>query len=279
MTKPRLGHINFLNVLPLTYSLVHDNYQDGIHIVNGVPAVINNDLLTGRLDAAEVSSIVYARNSDKLSILPDVCVRSDSEVQSIILVSKKPIYELNEDTIILTAKSATSHVLLKIIMNKAYDANPNYYVRHLTPSELVPADASASLFIGDDALYINHHRKKYDYYYYDLGREWKKMTGLSMVYAIWVVNRDFAKNNPDAVKLLYERVYNGIRHGYKKKHEIISSAIESNPFTYEQLDTYLERIRWNLTEEYVEGLKMFYRMAYDMRLIRNRVHLHFADVF
>lgn len=279
MVKPRLGHINFLNVLPLTYSFEHDNYNDGINIVNGVPAVVNNDLLTGRLDAAEVSSIVYARHSDKFLILPDVCVRSDSEVQSIILVSRKPIYELNEDKIILTAKSATSHVLLKIIMHYAYDANPNYYVRNVTPSELVPSDASAALFIGDDALYINHHRKKYDYYYYDLGREWNKLTGLSMVYAVWVVDRNFAQNQPDEVKHLYDTVYRGIRHGYKKKHEIITYAVDKHPFTYEQLNTYLERIRWNLTDEYVEGLKRFYRMAYDMKLIRQKVNVEFADVF
>lgn len=279
MEKPRLGHINFLNVLPLTYSLEHDNYKDGVTIVNGVPAVINNDLLTGRLDAAEVSSIVYARHSEKLRILPDVCVRSNSEVQSIILVSRKPIYELNEDKIILTAKSATSHVLLKIIMHYAYDANPTYYIRNVTPSELVPSDAAAALFIGDDALYINHHRKKYDYYYYDLGREWNELTGLAMVYAVWVVNSDFADGNPEAVKHLYDIVYRGIRHGYKKKHEIITQAIEEHPFTYEQLNTYLERIRWNLTDEYLEGLETFYRMAYDMRLIKNKVKIKFADVF
>ena len=152
MITPRLGHINFLNVLPLTYSFHHDNFADGLKISNGVPAVVNNDLINHRLDAAEVSSIVYARNSEKLFLLPDVCVRSDSEVQSIILVSRKPIYDINEDKIILTAKSATSHCLLKIILRNGYDARPNYYVRHISPENPVPADATASLLLGYDAL-------------------------------------------------------------------------------------------------------------------------------
>ena len=112
MNTPRLGHIHFLNVLTLTYGLNTLNLKDGIQLKNGVPAVMNNDLLTGRLDASEVSSIVYARNYEDLLILPDLCVRADGPVQSILLVSRKPIEEINEDKIILTARSATAHCLL-----------------------------------------------------------------------------------------------------------------------------------------------------------------------
>ena len=170
MNKPRLGHIHFLNVLPLTYGLNNLNLKEGLELRNGVPAVMNNDLLTGRVDASEVSSIVYARNYEDLLVLPDLCVRADGEVRSILLVSKKPIEEINEDKIILTAQSATAHCLLKIIMAKAYDASPRYYTRNLTPAHPVPNDATASLLIGDDALYVYHHQQKDKYYYYDLGR-------------------------------------------------------------------------------------------------------------
>ena len=279
MITPRLGHINFLNVLPLTYSFHHDNFADGLKISNGVPAVVNNDLINHRLDAAEVSSIVYARNSEKLFLLPDVCVRSDSEVQSIILVSRKPIYDINEDKIILTAKSATSHCLLKIILRNGYDARPNYYVRHISPENPVPADATASLLIGDDAPWLYHNRKKYDYFYYDLGREWKKMTGVGMVYATWVVNRDFVKQHHEETKMLYDRIYRGIQNGYAKKDEIIKSVLDDKPFTYDQVSVYLERIRWNLTDEYLEGLKLFYSMAHDMNLIDHRPEIEVADVY
>lgn len=279
MITPRLGHINFLNVLPLTYSFHHDNFADGLKISNGVPAVVNNDLINHRLDAAEVSSIVYARNSEKLFLLPDVCVRSDSEVQSIILVSRKPIYDINEDKIILTAKSATSHCLLKIILRNGYDARPNYYVRHISPENPVPTDATASLLIGDDALWLYHNRKKYDYFYYDLGREWKKMTGVGMVYATWVVNRDFVKQHHEETKMLYDRIYRGIQNGYAKKDEIIKSVLDDKPFTYDQVSVYLERIRWNLTDEYLEGLKLFYSMAHDMNLIDHRPEIEVADVY
>ena len=207
MNKPRLGHIHFLNVLPLTYGLNNLNLKEGLELRNGVPAVMNNDLLTGRVDASEVSSIVYARNYEDLLVLPDLCVRADGEVRSILLVSKKPIEEINEDKIILTAQSATAHCLLKIIMAKAYDASPRYYTRNLTPAHPVPNDATASLLIGDDALYVYHHQQKDKYYYYDLGREWKKLTDRCMVYAVWTVHKSFAQANPEGVQFIYDRLY------------------------------------------------------------------------
>ena len=278
MVKPRLGHIHFLNVLPITYSLNNLNYKEGLELSNGVPAVINNDLLNNRVDVSEVSSIVYARNYDKLLMLPDLCVRADGEVRSIILVSKKPIEEINEDKIILTAQSATSHCLLKIIMAKAYDANPQYFIRNLTPDNPVPNDATAALFIGDDALNVNLHQEPYKHYYYDLGREWKKLTGRCMVYAVWTVNKEFAKSNPEGMQLVYERLYKGVQAGFSNLREAIATIVDKTPFTPRQLDEYLHVIKWNLTEEYIENLEVFYELAYEQGLIPRKPKIKIAPV-
>ena len=243
-----------------------------------MPAVINNDLLNNRVDVSEVSSIVYARNYDKLLMLPDLCVRADGEVRSIILVSKKPIEEINEDKIILTAQSATSHCLLKIIMAKAYDANPQYFIRNLTPDNPVPNDATAALFIGDDALNVNLHQEPYKYYYYDLGREWKKLTGRCMVYAVWTVNKEFAKSNPEGMQLVYERLYKGVQAGFSNLREAIATIVDKTPFTPRQLDEYLHVIKWNLTEEYIENLEVFYELAYEQGLIPRKPKIKIAPV-
>ena len=76
-----------------------------------------------------------------------------------------------------------------------------------------------------------------------------------------------------------DRIYRGIQNGYAKKDEIIKSVLDDKPFTYDQVSVYLERIRWNLTDEYLEGLKLFYSMAHDMNLIDHRPEIEVADVY
>ena len=179
-----IGHINFLNVLPFSYGYAHAA-QD-LQIVRGVPTFLNAELKAGRIDLSNISSIEYARQSDELLILPKICVRADDDVTSIVLVSRKPIENLRGDKIILTSKSATAQRLLKIILHESYDAEPEYVTRAVSVENPVDEDATAALLIGDDALQIYLHRPK-NFHVYDVGKEWKKLTGRQMVYALWAV--------------------------------------------------------------------------------------------
>ena len=288
---PRVGHINFLNMLPLTYSFAN-GAAEGLSVIRAVPSVLNSDLISGRLDAAGISSIAYARHAEELLILPKVCVGSDGPVQSIVLISKKPIEALGKDKVILTAKSATSHCLLKIILRGAYGAIPNYYTRNITPEEPVPADATASLFIGDDALWLYHHPPA-GLYLYDLGQEWKALTGQKMVYALWAVRREFANRDPEGVKLLQERIQRAFQSfirnalpgparpagGLSYRETIIQTALEERRFTYDQLADYLgPAVRWDLNEDYLQGLQTFYTMAHEMNLIDHMPKIQFAKI-
>lgn len=277
MSYPRVGHINFLNVLPLSWSYAH-GADRGLAITRGVPAVLNNDIINHRLDVSNVSSIVYARQSEELVVLPDVCVSTDGDVESILLVSRKPIEELKDDKIILTAKSATSHCLLKIILRLGYGAIPNYYIRHIAPEDPIPEDATGSLLIGDDALWLYYHKQP-GYYYYDLGHEWKKLTGKKMVYALWVASRKFAEESPELLQLVYDRIHHAFATGLQHKKEAIEEVLPHKPFTYEQLDQYLgPTIRWQLTDDYLDGLKTFYDLAHQMNLIDHVPEIRMAHV-
>ena len=234
---PRVGHIDFLNVLPLAYGYAHGG-ADGLAIERGVPAVLNSDLIAGRLDVSNVSSILYARHADKLRILRGPCVSTDGAVESILLLSRKPIEEIEDDRIALTAKSATSHALLKIILRSGYGAVPTYNVQSLSVEHPIPEDATAALFIGDDALYLYHHASP-SLYVYDLGAEWKKLTGKKMVYALWVASRRFAEQDAAALTRVSRAVRESFAYGLAHKDAAIRSVLDEKPFLYHELDEYL----------------------------------------
>jgi chorismate dehydratase len=126
--KPRAGHIQFLNCLPLYHGLSQTGVLAEIELIKGTPTELNQWLLQGKLDFASISSIEYCRNHEQLVLMPDLTISSDGEVWSVLLFSKVPIEELHGRTIALTNISATSHVLLQIILKDRYRVNANYFV-------------------------------------------------------------------------------------------------------------------------------------------------------
>jgi len=149
--RPKLGHIQFLNCLPLYYGMVKQDVLLDVDLVKANPADLARDIVEGTLDIAPVPAIEYARHAEGLLLLPDIAISSDGEVQSILLISKVPADQLTGCTVALTNTSRTSQVLARILIEKRWGADATYVVM---PPDL-PAmlrEADAALLIGDEAL-------------------------------------------------------------------------------------------------------------------------------
>ncbi|MDP3012652.1 MAG: MqnA/MqnD/SBP family protein, partial [Candidatus Subteraquimicrobiales bacterium] len=59
--RPRVGHIQFLNCLPLYYGLVINNSLLNMELFKGTPTELNQMLIEGNLDISPISTIEYAR--------------------------------------------------------------------------------------------------------------------------------------------------------------------------------------------------------------------------
>src|SRR5438270_6929010 len=158
----RLGRISYVNMAPDFYRMYAE-----VEEVQGVPTDVDRRLLAGAVDLAPISSIEYARHADQLRLLPRLCVGSEGAVDSIQLVSRKPLEQVR--TVAVTPESATSVVLTKVLLPEA---------------DQVPLGeaADAKLLIGDAALESAFEDPTP---HYDLGRLWLERTGLPMVFAVW----------------------------------------------------------------------------------------------
>ena len=273
----RLGHIAFLNVLPLTYALAH-GAAEGLDILCASPAQLNGRLEAKNLDVSGVSSITYARHAEDLLILPDVCIASDGDVRSVLLVSRVPAEEIKDGHVLLSDKSASSHALLKIILRRAYDAAPIYETRALTPHDPVPEGAAASMFIGDDALELYHHPPD-GIYIYDLAREWKRLTGMRMVFGIWAAARAFAASHPEELCMVHGRIAAAFRDWDRVKDAAIGEVLADGRFTREELRAYLgSAVVWQLDAETLAGLRLFYQYAAEDGLIARAPEIELARV-
>src|SRR3989454_8994648 len=166
----RLGRIGYVNMAPVFFRLDAD-----VEEVVGVPTELNRQIVAGELDVAPISAIEYARNADRLRLLPRLCVSSEGAVESIQLISKTPLDRIR--SVAVTPESATSVVLTKVLLPDA---------EHVPLGE----EAEAKLLIGDAALKSAFEDPTP---HYDLGRLWRERTGLPMVFAVFAAPEPVAE--------------------------------------------------------------------------------------
>lgn len=259
MPRPRLGHIQFINCLPLYYGMVKRDVLLDVDLVRANPAELTSMLLAGTLDIAPVPAIEYARNYQELVLLPDIAISSDGEVQSILLVSKVPAEKLSGHVVALASNSRTSQVLARVLLAKHWRANAHFVEM---PPDL-PAmlrDADAALLIGDEALRTLWEPPA-GLRIYDLGSEWKNWTGLPMVYAVWAVRSRFAQENADAVNDVAAALSNSLAYCRAHLDDIASYAARWEHFEAQQFRSYFDALHFRYEPRYRKGLTRFLQEA------------------
>lgn len=263
--RPRVGHIQFINCYPLFYGLIEKKFLLEIDLIKGNPKDLNQMLKANLLDMAPIPSIEYARNYRDYVLMPDISVSCDGEVKSIYLFSKVPIEELHGRRIALTNTSATSQALLRIIMSRKYGAVPEYFAS--TPElRAMLMEADAALLIGDDALrarYKTHDRL----YIYDLGQEWKDLTGLPMVFAVWAIRKDFVEKQLPQVKMIKEAFCDSMAYSLENIHDVAEKASQWEDFPAEYLVSYFASLRFDFDISKQQGLMEYYRQAYNLGIL------------
>jgi chorismate dehydratase len=181
----KLGHIVYSNCFPPHAGIVLNKIAFPFKLVEGIPTELNRLLHAGSVDVSPSSSIEYAMNPGRYLLFPELSITSKNKVMSILLESTVPVEELDKKTVALTTASATSVVLLRILLEIRYKAHPTY-IRYEQGKEDPRSRADAMLTIGDLAI---KRSASSDYpFTYDLGGMWHEFTGFPFVFALWQVN-------------------------------------------------------------------------------------------
>jgi chorismate dehydratase len=232
----RLGRISYVNMAPVFYRLDAD-----VEEVQGVPTELNRQLLAGELDLAPISSIEYARNADRLRLLPRLCVGSEGAVDSIQLVSRKPLEQVR--SVAVTPESATSVVLIRVLLPEA---------QHVPLGE----NADAQLLIGDAALKSAFEDPTP---HYDLGRLWLERTGLPMVFAVWACPEPV----PAGLVDLEEALVASVRLARAEPERLAHEASERYGYPAGFLARYFEKLRYRFGPRERAGLMTFLELAHE----------------
>lgn len=262
----RLGYIDFLNSLPVYYGLESGAVAlpNDVELVKAVPAVLNRKMAAGELDVSPMSSVEYARNADSLVLLPDLSINSAGFVHSVYLCFRNGIESLQGGTICMSAESATSHVLLKILLKKRFGIDAKLTVGDADPEEIgakSPAGAGYDgvLLIGDAAMkaslaYPNLGRV-------DLGDEWTRWTGTPMVFAVWAARREFAQREPAALRAAHAALLAGKAWGKAHRADIVEHARKKVYLSRAYMERYFRDLNYDLDAPKLAGLRRYYEEA------------------
>jgi chorismate dehydratase len=253
--KPRLGRIRYINVLPIYYAIDQEWVNNGFHLVSGTPAELNHQLHQGQLDVSAISSYEYGRHCQQYLLLPQLAIATRGDVGSVLFFSRQPFHSLSGKQVVLSAGSATSAALVKIVLGELYGARPLYRTGPVTDRFI--DGCYGMLAIGDEALRLKA-RGCYPYFL-DLGRAWHELTGLPFVFGVWATRRNYYEKQPQTDHYLHRTLLAAKALGLKSMSEICRLAAAKVPMPQEELETYFERLDYELDEGQQEGLEAFFR--------------------
>jgi len=254
----RIGEIPYLDCIPYFLPLKQNYMQDFFQFIQGHPSELNSALKRGEIDISISSSIEYAQNYDIYIALPELCIGSTGAVGSVLLFSDHHIDDLDEMPISIPSASASSVALLKIILGKYYQFTCQYKTSW--------ADTEAHLLIGDSAL-REKTLERYQYVY-DLGELWQSQTGLPMVFALWLIKRDTARQKREQLMILHRSLKYAIEESRKNWEKLYEQIAEKYQWLKkEDVINYWKGIDYSLTSQHIKGLLKFFEDAEDQNLI------------
>lgn len=258
----RLGRIPWINCYPIYGAIDRGLISVPASLVSGTASELNDLLASGALQVSVVSAVEYARNAALYHLLPELAITCDGAVHSVALFSKRPVEELTDRTVLVSASSRTSVLLLELLCRHRWNIAPRFATARAEAVDLSTLAAlphEAVLVIGDAALHLAN-QPSYPVRL-DLGEEWKQWTGLPFVFAVWAARRDAPQS---AVRTVHRRLLESREWGLGHL-DLLSAAAAANTGVPESVcRAYLADLDYALSYRHLAGLTDFFRrLAHD----------------
>jgi len=269
----RVGHISYVNCVPFFHYLHQCGFAG--EIVSGVPAILNRKLAAGDIDLSPSSSFEYALRWRDYCLLPGHSISSRGPVRSVLLFTGRPLEDLSGKRIAVTGESATSINLLKVLLREYYGCREfTCKVPEGSVEDVISAGGSA-LLIGDRAL--RAARKADASQVYDLGELWQRHTGLPFVFALWIVRREAAAQRHEEIAAFARQLAASRQLAEEDLAALAAQIPEREWMGQEQLVSYWRQMSFDLDEEHLEGLDLFFSLCVRHGLLEDEPCLELLD--
>ena len=264
-SRLRIAAIGFLNPAPLMWDFEHPPLDQALarryDVRYMMPSECAEQLATGASDIGLIP-IAALTTINGLRILPGCTIASKDRVRSLLLVRRanKPLSELR--TVAADTASRTTVAYARILFHK-WDNPGVKFIPMAADLDTMLERADAAIIIGDPALFALEEqsnrlvRTREELVYHDLAHEWRSLTGLAFVSAVWAAAPGCAFDDGVESDFIHSR-----DHGLANIDALVSEWSKRFPMPENTIRTYLtENIHYVLDDECIEGMKGFFRMA------------------
>jgi cyclic dehypoxanthinyl futalosine synthase len=242
MARIRAAAVSFLNAWPLTAGL---EGSERIDLVLAEPSACAAMLEAGEVDMALVS--VAALTKGEYEIVPGLAIGADGPVQTVVLAGEQSPAVWDE--VFLDTASRTSHVLAKIVLDEM-GVHPRFTPLSADEGLARARGTKGALVIGDRGFHVRAN------HVLDLGREWTRISGLPMIFALWAARP--GRLSPEDVQELARAA----QHGLGIRTELAQRFAREKGGDPEKYRRYLtQRIRYGLGPYELQGLEAFLARA------------------
>ena len=293
MRKVRISIVEYLNTAPLVWGFTEGPLAGKYDLSFAVPSLCAESLRSGQSDIGIIPAIEYQRMEGMVA-LSGMSIAAKREVRSLLVVGKRPIEMAKR--IALDKSSRSTAALVRLLAKDYWKISPEFVDAVPDPSEMLK-QADAALVIGDPALRISLKMDALSgktpagdqqccqgdpdelpvpgfetLFVYDVAHLWREMTGKPCVLAIWVGRRDAF--TPEVIADFKASK----RYGLERVREISEAASVKLDLPARALERYIvENINFDLDEENLAGLKLYFEKAAAAGLIDRARPLEFAE--
>lgn len=227
----------YTNAAPLTHFL---SVCKDIEVIFDMPSALVGKLTTAQADAALIPVADYFAEPG-LETVPGLGICSDGAVKSVLLKCRLPIERVR--TVETDPASRTSNALAEIVLKKRF----RLPVKMHPPVPGEPADAR--VVIGDRAL-CEPPAPRGDY---DLAAQWKEMTGLPFVFAVWAY-QNRRSDGIELARIAHAAKDEGMRH-LDQLAELHAARLDIP--RQRCLDYLTSAVRYDLGPREMEAMRLF----------------------
>jgi chorismate dehydratase len=270
-SRLRVAAIGFLNPAPLMWDFEHPPLDAPLALRYRIdrmsPSECAARLASGAADIGLIP-IAALTTTPGLRILPGCAIASKGRVRSLRLIRRaaQPLAALR--SVAADTASRTTLAYARILFHKW--GNPAVpFLPAAADLDAMLQRADAAILIGDPALMALEERANRfertgeELVYHDLAQEWRALTGLPLVSAVWGIACSSPLDQSIADDFIQSR-----DHGLENIDALVAEWPAKLPIPAETIRAYLTtNIHYVLDEECLEGMRGFFRMAAELGVL------------